>query len=76
MKKPEPVPEVTRGIDIAKLDGRAQDRARMLRKKYGWVLYVYHDGPPNAGLDIVSANGPMPGDTRAWFQIEGLDETV
>lgn len=65
----EPRRDVTQTKPLAALDARAQERARMLRAKYGWELYVYHDGPPNAGMDIVGANLPHIDDTREYWRI-------
>ena len=69
-KREEPRMEVTQTKPLAALDARAQERAKMLRAKYGWTLYIFHDGPPNAGLDIVSANLPFSDDTREWFVVD------
>lgn len=62
--------DVTQTIPIASLDARAQERARTLRAKYGWQLFTYHDGPPDAGRDIVGANLPTVDDGYEWFRIE------
>ena len=70
MKKPETIPEVTQTVPVGKLDEKAQKDARYKWEMFRETVYVYHDGPPNAGRDICSVNGPMPGDTRPWMVIE------
>ena len=62
--------EVTQTKHVIELDVPAQIRANELRAKYGWELYAYHDGPPNAGRWIVGANLPTTDDTREYFRIQ------
>lgn len=74
MRKPDPVREVTQTIPVENLDARAQERARHLRKVYGWTLYAFQDGPPATARWIVSANCPFHDDTRDWSVVD-LGET-
>lgn len=70
MRREEPRKDVTKVKPVGELDAQAQARARHLLAVYGWTLYVFHDGPPNAGRDIVSANCPFADDTRDWSVVQ------
>ena len=61
--------EVTHTKHVIELDIPAQIRANEMRTRYGWEVYVSHDGPPNGGKDIVSANLPRVDDGYEWFHV-------
>lgn len=73
-KREEPRREVTQTKHIIELDLPAQIRANEMRTRYGWEVYVFRDGTPRHGRDIVSANMPMADDTRPWFKVQFDDK--
>lgn len=69
-KREEPRLNVTRTKPVGELDAQAQLDAKRKQAMFrDERVYVFHDGPPNAGRDICSVNGPIAGDTRDWHVV-------